>query len=203
MNTDLVDAADWALKEGIAERDHIGIWGWSYGGYATLAALAFAPEMFACGMDMFSFADLETMVRSRPEPLRTHWRSQVGDDTTEAGRALLHSRSPIHFPEKFTKPLLVTHGAKDVNVPRSESDKLVAALQRHNARVTYLLYRDEGHDYQFPATYQSLFAIVERFFHQHLGGRFEPYGEDLRTSGLDVVAGADEIAELTAALRGL
>jgi len=201
MNTDVIDAAEWAVREGITTRERIGIWGWSYGGYETLAALAFTPGVFACGMDMFGPSDLEWMVRSRPEPLRSHWQSQVGDYTTEAGRALLKSRSPLYFATNIVKPLLITHGAKDPNVPRAESDAVVAAMKEYNRQVTHLVYRNEGHDYELVENYCSLFGIAERFFHEHLGGYFEPYGKDVPSSGLDGAAGAQLIPGLANALK--
>jgi hypothetical protein len=85
-------------------------------------------------------------------------------------------------------------------VPRAESDALVAALKQHQAPVTYLLYRDEGHDYELPANYRSLFAIAERFFHEHLGGRYQPFGRDVPSAGLEVPEGAERIPGLADAL---
>jgi len=111
----------------------------------------------------------------------------------------LISRSPLYHATNITKPLLVTHGAKDTNVPRTESDSLVKEMQRCQKPVTYLVYAEEGHDYQSPATYISLFAVAERFFSEHLGGRYEPFGKDLADPGLEIVAGADLIPGLTEA----
>jgi len=201
MNDDLLDAVDWAVKQGLTERNRVGIWGWSYGGYATLAALAFTPDVFACGMALYSPTDLQTMMESRSGEIRVLWRRLVGDETTVAGRTQLHSQSPLYFTDRITKPLLISHGALDTNVPRKFSDDFVAEMKRHEKPVTYVLYPDEGHDYQRKENWISLFAVAERFFHEHLGGRYEPFGDDFRGSSAQVLAGEPLIPDLTAALK--
>ena len=202
MNNDLLDAVDWAVKQGLTERGRVGLWGWSYGGYATLSALTFTPDTFACGMAMYHPTDLQTMMETRGDgPFRNMWRRLVGDETTVEGRALLHAQSPLYFTERITKPLLITHGGQDTNVPRKYSDDFVAEMKKHGKPVTYLLYPDEGHDYQNNDNWVSLFAIAERFFHEHLGGRYEPFGNDLSSSKVQVLEGESLIPELAAALK--
>lgn len=201
MNDDLLDAVNWAVKQRLTERDRVGIWGWSYGGYATLAALAFTPDVFACGMAMYSPTDLQTMMESRSGAFGHLWRRLVGDETTIAGRSQLHSQSPLYFTDRITKPLLISHGALDTNVPRKFSDDFVAEMKKHEKPVTYVLYPDEGHDYQRKENWISLFAVAERFFHEHLGGRYEPFGDDFRASSAQVLEGEPLIPDLTAALK--
>lgn len=201
MQDDILDAVAWAVRQGITERERVGIWGWSYGGYATLAALTFTPDAFACGMAMYAPAELQTLVESRSEATRHFWRQQVGDETTAAGQALLRARSPLYSAARIRKPLLITHGAQDDNVPRQHSDDFVAAMKKHDQPVTYLLYPDEGHDYARRENWISLFAVAERFFHEHLGGRYEPLGDDLSQSSVQVLAGEQLIPDLALALK--
>ena len=201
MNNDLVDAVDWAVKQGLPERHRVGIWGWSYGGYATLAALTFTPDVFACGMAMYSPTDLQTMMESRSGPFGTFWRRLVGNDTTDAGRSQLRAQSPLYFTDRITKPLLITHGGLDTNLPRKFSDDFVAEMKKHGKPVTYILYPDEGHDYQRKENWISLFAVAERFFHEHLGGRYEPFNEDFKASSALVLEGEPLIPDLAAALK--
>jgi dipeptidyl aminopeptidase/acylaminoacyl peptidase len=201
MNDDLIDAVDWAVKQEITEKNKVGLWGWSYGGYATLAALTFTPDVFACGMAMYQPTDLQTMMETRSGPFRLFWRRLVGDETTKDGQAQLHSQSPLYFTDQITKPLLITQGALDDNVPRSNSDDFVAAMKQHQKPVTYLVYDDEGHDYRRKENWISLFAVAERFFHEHLGGRYEPFSNDFAGSSMQVVAGETLIPELSAALK--
>ena len=201
MQNDVFDAVDWAVRQGITERHRVGIWGWSYGGYATLAALTFTPDVFACGLAMYHPTDLQTLMETRTGAFRQFWRRQVGDETTATGRAMLRERSPLYFVERITRPLLITHGAKDTNVPRKYSDDFVAEMKKHNKPVTYLLYPDEGHDYSRKEDWISLFAVAERFFHEHLGGRYEPIGDDLIASNVEVLEGKDLIPDLATAIQ--
>lgn len=201
MNNDLLDAVDWAVKQGLTDRNRVGLWGWSYGGYATLAALTFTPDVFACGMAMYSPTDLQAMMETRSGAHQVFWRRLVGDETTVAGRAQLRAQSPLYFTDRITKPLLITHGALDTNVPRQNSDDFVAEMKKREQPVTYLLYPDEGHDYQRKENWISLFAVAERFFHEHLGGRYEPFGDDFRASSVQVLEGGRLIPDLAAALK--
>jgi dipeptidyl aminopeptidase/acylaminoacyl peptidase len=200
MQDDLIDAADWAVKQGITTRERIGIWGWSYGGYATLAALA-TSDRFACGLAMYAPTELDSFIAEANPGAQAYWRRLIGDNTTEAGRALLKKVSPFHYAESFAKPVLIAMGGKDAIVPQSQADRFVAELQKYKKPVTYLLYPDEPHDFRQPENWASLFAIAERFFHGHLGGRYEPIGDDLRGSSLAVRAGSELIPGLLLALN--
>jgi dipeptidyl aminopeptidase/acylaminoacyl peptidase len=199
MQDDLIDAADWAVKQGITTRDRIGIWGWSYGGYATLAALT-TSDRFACGMSLYGPSDLDLLIAEGNPSAQTVWRQLIGDNTTEEGRALLRNRSPIHHVERITKPVLIAQGGKDEIVRQGHADRFTAAMQKHNKPVTYVLYPDEPHDLRRSENWVSLFAIAERFFHEHLGGRYEPVGDDLHGS-LEVRAGRELIPGLSDAVN--
>jgi len=200
MQDDLVDAADWAVKQGITTRGRIGLWGWSYGGYATLAALA-TSDRFACGLAMYAPTELDSFIAEGEPIARTAWRKLIGDNTTEDGRALLKKVSPFYHAESFAKPVLIAQGGKDQIVHQNQADRFVAELQKYKKPVTYLLYPDEPHDFRQPETWASLFAIAETFFHAHLGGRYEPIGNDLRGSSLDVRAGSELIPGLSQAMN--
>lgn len=200
MQNDLEDAADWAVKQGITTRERIGLWGWSYGGYATLQALA-TSDRFACGLAMYAPTELDSFIAETAPFARTYFQKNIGDNTTEAGRALLRKISPFHYAASFAKPVLIAQGGKDQIVPQKQADRFVAEMQRHKKPVTYLLYPDEPHDFVRAENWASLFAIAERFFHEHLGGRYEPIGNDLRGSSLEVRAGAELIPGLLLALN--
>lgn len=202
MHTDVLDAMDWAIAQGIAVSSRIGIFGWSYGGYETLTALAFSPDRFACGIAMYPATDLVNMMETRtPLFFREFWRRQVGDESTEEGRAFLRSRSPVNHAEKIVKPLLITHGGKDQAVARRHSDKFVEAMKEHHKPVTYLFYPDEAHDYRRPESWISFFAVAERFLREHLGGRYEAMGSDLARGGFEILEGESLIPDLIEAKR--
>lgn len=203
MQDDLVDAAEWAVSQGIAARDKVAIYGGSYGGYAVLAALAFTPQKFACGVDLFGTSNLRTQVEddaARRESRRAEYYRRMGDPTTEAGRALLAERSPIFRSDAISRPLLVAQGANDPQVKKAQSDELVEALRSRGASVTYLVFPDEGHGFTRPESGIALAAVAEHFLAQCLGGRAEPFGQSLRSSSLIIPHGANFVEGLQEAL---
>lgn len=182
MNDDLIDAAKWAAAQGFADRDRVAVMGWSYGGYATVAALTFTPDAFACGVAMYPVTDLMRLVGSTPV-----WREQLGDETTKKGRELIESHSPVRFADRVKKPLLITHGTNDVVVPPVHSEDEVKALEAAGRDVLFLRFTDEGHDYEQPKNLAAFFAAAEGFLATNLGGRAEPPGEDMKVASLEYV----------------
>jgi dipeptidyl aminopeptidase/acylaminoacyl peptidase len=194
MNDDMVDAANWAVRHGIADREKIGIWGWSYGGYATLAALAYTPTQFACGVALYAPTDLEAMLRDFGEP--THAWNRTGDLSTAAGRQKLHDQSPLFAVNAIARPLLLTQGGKDTIVHPYQADRFAEAMKAAGKPLTYLFYPDEPHDYNRPENWASFWAVAERFLHEHLGGRYEPPGHDLEHTSLEIRLGRELIPGL-------
>jgi len=201
IQRDLLDVADWVLEQGIAAKDRIAMWGWSFGGLSTNAALAFAPEKFTCGISMYGLSDLEAFVKYARFGDPTGVKSRVGDVSTDEGLARLRAQSPIHAAEKVVRPLLITHGTKDRVALKSHSDRFVKALKEHGKDVTYLVYPDEPHDYRKAESWISFWAVAERFLHEHLGGRYEPYGDDLPGANFEVVEGRDLVPGLKERLK--
>jgi dipeptidyl aminopeptidase/acylaminoacyl peptidase len=197
MQYDLLDGVNWAIDQRIADSDRIAIMGGSYGGYAVLAGLAFTPDIFVCGVDMYGPSDLPTLLNSSHEIEQD--ATVIGDPRTEAGRKLLDKRSPLNYVDQIGRPLLIGQGANDPIVDRKQSDEIVQSLQQNNLTVTYVLFPDEGHSFERPEFY----AVAEAFLSQHLGGRLEPIGTDLQDSSITVPAGADKIAGLKEALRAV
>lgn len=206
MHDDLIDAVQWAIAQGIADPDKICISGGSYGGYAALVGLTMTPDVFACGVSIVGPSNLVTLLESIPPywtPQIEFFATRVGDHRTPEGREFLLERSPITYVDRIKKPLLIGQGANDPRVKQSESDQIVAAMQEAGIPVTYVLYPDEGHGFARPQNRRSFYAIQEAFFHQHLGGRLEPIGDDFAGSSLTVPEGASEIPGLQEALERL
>ena len=205
MHDDLLDAVEWAIKQGIADRSRIAIMGGSYGGYATLAGLAFTPEVFCCGVDIVGPSNLETLLATVPPYWAAFFENlarRVGDPRTEDGRALLRERSPLHSADRITKPLLIGQGANDPRVKQAESDQIIEAMRAKNLAVTYVLYPQEGHGFAVPENSLSFNAIAETFLAAHLGGRCEPFGEDFHGAGFEVRVGAAHVPGLEKTLAG-
>jgi dipeptidyl aminopeptidase/acylaminoacyl peptidase len=199
MHDDLIDAVDWAINQKIAEPDKVAIMGGSYGGYSTLVGLTFTPDKFACGVDIVGPSNLVTLLNSIPaywKPQIDMFTTRVGDHRTEEGRKFLEERSPLTYVSKIKKPLLIGQGANDPRVKQAEADQIVAAMKQNNIPVTYVLYSDEGHGFARPENRTSFNAVTEAFLAQHLGGRFEPVGEDFKGSTIKIVEGGSQVPGL-------
>ena len=203
MHDDLIDAVEWAVAQGIAQKDRIAIMGGSYGGYATLAGLTFTPEVFACGVDIVGPSNLETLLSTIPPywaPLVKIFHERMGDPSTEEGLALLRAASPLYKADKIVKPLLIAQGANDPRVKQSESDQIVSAMTAAGIPVTYVLYPDEGHGFARPENSIAFYAIAENFLAECLGGRAEPLGDALAPASAQIIEGAGHVQGLEAAL---
>ncbi len=202
MQDDLLDAEAWAVKQGIAQPGKVAILGGSYGGYATLAALAFTPDAFACGVDLAGPSNLNTLLATIPPywtPQIALFHKRMGDPSTPEGEALLKARSPVFAAANIRRPLLIGQGSNDPRVKKDEADQIVAAMTSHHIPVTYLLAADEGHGFQRPQDNLAFFGVAEQFLTGCLGGRAEPLGEVMKPSDIQVEAGADLIPGLSAA----
>jgi dipeptidyl aminopeptidase/acylaminoacyl peptidase len=181
MQNDLLDAVDWAVSEGVAEKGRVAIMGGSYGGYATLAGAAFNPDAFRCGVDIVGPSNLFTLLKSVPpywKPLRSIFNRRIGNIDDPADKQLLESASPLFSAEKIKMPLLIGQGANDPRVKQAESEQIVAAMEKHGLGVTYVVYTDEGHGFARPENRMDFNARAEAFLGQYLGGRVEPMQGD-------------------------
>ena len=203
MHDDLLDAVDWAVKGGIADPKRVAIMGGSYGGYATLAGLAFTPDTFACGVDIVGPSNLFTLLSTVPpywESFRRQLIARMGDPDTEEGRRWLTERSPLTHAAQIRKPLLIGQGANDPRVKQAESDQIVAAMQAQGIPVTYVLFPDEGHGFARPENSIAFMAVAENFLKACLGGRAEPIGDTVAASSAQVPHGAEFAPGLREAL---
>jgi dipeptidyl aminopeptidase/acylaminoacyl peptidase len=203
MQDDLLDAVDWAVKAGVTRREQVAIMGGSYGGYATLAGLAFTPQAFACGVDIVGPSNLYTLLGTIPpywETFKAQMYRRMGDPGTAAGKAWLTERSPVYAADRIVKPLLIGQGANDPRVNVRESDQIVDAMKAKQIPVTYVLFPDEGHGFARPVNNIAFNAVTENFLAQCLGGRAEPIGSTLKASTAQVKHGAEYARGLAEAL---
>jgi len=201
MNRDIDEQVIHLIENGYAEDGAVAVIGGSYGGYSTLIAMTKSPGLYACGVSLVGPTNLETFLDNiPPEWSLDAWAVRIGDPRTEEGLALLRDRSPINFVDQVRSPIMIGQGANDRRVPQSEADQMVAALQENGVGVLYALYPDEGHGLLRQPNIRSFWALVDAYFGQCLGGRYEPVGDALDGSSLQVPAGADMIPGLETAL---
>ena len=163
------------------------------------------PEKFTCGVDIVGPSNLFTLLGTIPpywESFKQQFYQRMGDPTTEEGRALLKSVSPLTHADKIVRPLLIGQGANDPRVNQAESDQIVAAMKAKNIPVTYVLFPDEGHGFARPVNSIAFNAVAENFLQPCLGGRAEPIGDATKGSSIKVLDGAGNVPGLSAALTG-
>jgi dipeptidyl aminopeptidase/acylaminoacyl peptidase len=177
IRNDIIDGVNWAVENKIADKNKIAIMGASFGGYSTLAGLAFTPDVFCCGVDAVGPSNWVTTTNTVPKywiPHMIGWYKCIGDPRTAEGIALMRANSPITRVNDIKKPLLIFQGEHDPRVNKAESDQMVAAMKKNGLDVTYVLYPDEGHGFIREPNSKSYFAIVEKFLSEKLGGWHEP-----------------------------
>jgi len=176
MQDDLTWGVKYLISQGIANPAKIGIMGGSYGGYATLAGVAFTPDVYACGVSIVGPSNLITLLNSIPpywEAGRKIFHVRMGDPTTPQGKAQLERQSPLNSANKIKAALLVVQGANDPRVNKAESDQIVIALRDRGFPVEYIVAPDEGHGFARPVNNMAMLASSEKFLAKHLGGRYQ------------------------------
>jgi dipeptidyl aminopeptidase/acylaminoacyl peptidase len=175
MHDDLIDAVDWAVEQGYADRDRVAIFGGSYGGYAALVGVTFTPDVFAAAIDYVGISSLVNFMRTLPPAARPHlannWHLYAGNPDDPEQEADMLARSPITRVDQIRTPLLVVQGANDPRVVQAESDNLVQALRARGVEVEYMVKDDEGHGFINDENVIDMYRAVERFLAEHLGGR--------------------------------
>lgn len=141
---DVADCARFLVDRGLARGDRIACCGWSYGGYLTQAALTFHPDLFVAGVSICGMSDLGTFYRNTEPWIAAAAYPKYGHPVND--RELLERLSPLLRVEALTAPLLLVHGAKDTNVPATESHQMFDALRELGRTVEYLEFDDDGHE---------------------------------------------------------
>lgn len=146
---DCIYGKKWLQQQEYIDSSAIGIYGGSYGGCMVLGALAFHPDEFKVGVNLFGVANWLRTLKSIPpywESFRKALYDEMGDPYTQDS-VRLRSISPLFNYEKINKPLLVFQGSNDVRVLKVESDEIVAGVKKNGVPVEYVLYPDEGHGF--------------------------------------------------------
>ncbi len=169
MQDDITDGVEWLKAQGIADTKRIAIYGGSYGGYATLAGLAFTPELYACGIDYVGVSNLFTFMNTIPpywKPMLEMMYEQVGHP--EEDKEMLAACSPALHADRIRVPLFVAQGANDPRVNKAESDQMVDALRARGVEVEYMVKEDEGHGFHNQENRFDFYRAMETFLAKYL-----------------------------------
>lgn len=148
MQDDVTDGVKWAIEQGIADKNRVCIYGASYGGYATLAGLAFTPDLYTCGVDYVGVSNLFSFMKTIPpywKPMLDMMYEMVGDPKKDS--LLMREASPVFHADKIKVPLFIAQGANDPRVNKAESDQMVDALKKRGVNVEYMVKDNEGHGF--------------------------------------------------------
>ncbi|HET9480318.1 MAG TPA: alpha/beta fold hydrolase [Candidatus Polarisedimenticolia bacterium] len=176
---DCVESKKMLIETGYVDAARIGIIGGSYGGYMVLAALAFQPEEFAVGVDIFGVANWVRTLESIPpwwESFRQALYQELGDPARDAER--LRRISPLFHAGRITKPLMVLQGANDPRVLKVESDEMVESARANGAVVEYIVFDDEGHGFRKKKNQLKGNKAILEFLDKYLKGGAES-GQEL------------------------
>lgn len=187
MQDDLSDGVKWAIAEGIADPTRVGIFGASYGGYATLAGLVFTPELYRLGINYVGVADLELLTAKGsgdfrlPRMIRDFIRLTRFDPASD--REQIKATNPIEFIGRIRAPLLSAYGKNDPRVPLEHGAALESRLKRFGKTHEYLVEENEGHGYRNIASRVAFFHQVEAFLMRYMGSSGESTGSGEPTRG--------------------
>lgn len=176
MQDDLTWGVKYLIAQGTVNAKRVGIAGGSYGGYATLAGVAFTPNLYSAAVAIVPPSDLIFLLKSIPpywEAGRKQMYTRMADPNTPEGRKLLEEESPVNAAANIRTPLMVVQGANDPRVHKRNSDEIVIAARDHGVPVAYLVAPDEGHGFARPINNLAMVAAMERFMAKYLDGRFQ------------------------------
>jgi dipeptidyl aminopeptidase/acylaminoacyl peptidase len=164
---DVADCVRFLVDNQLADPTRIACAGWSYGGFLTMAAMTFHPDLFAAGITICGMSDLTTFYRNTEPWLADEAFPKYGHPVND--RELLEQLSPLRRVDALTAPLLVVHGANDTNVPVSESEQIVDALRQAGRDVSYLLFSDDGHGIVKRENSAALAAAMSEWLNRAFG----------------------------------
>jgi dipeptidyl aminopeptidase/acylaminoacyl peptidase len=164
---DLEHAALYLRDQKWVDPDRLGVYGGSFGGFATLSCVSRLPDFWAAAVDIIGPSNLITFAKSVPPFWRRFMKEWVGDPEEDAD--LLRERSPIQYVDNVRAPLLVIQGANDPRVVKAESDQMVERLRTLGKSVEYIVFEDEGHGFTKTSNRLKSLRASAEWLEKHLG----------------------------------
>lgn len=166
---DCIEAKTWLASQDYIDHERIGIIGGSYGGYMVASALAFRPEAFKAGVNIFGVTNWIRTLESIPpywEAQRKALYDEIGDPVKD--RDFLMATSPLFHAKEIKKPMIVIQGANDPRVIKAESDDIVEAVKKNGVPVDYVVFPDEGHGFSKKKNSLEAYERILTFLDRHL-----------------------------------
>jgi dipeptidyl aminopeptidase/acylaminoacyl peptidase len=172
MQNDLDDGVDELARRGIIDPDRVCIFGWSYGGYATLAGVTLTPDRYRCGVAGAGVSDIVAMMEYERGRNRggsqLYWARNIGD-WRGAHEAEIDAISPAMHASNVTAPLMIIHGTEDIVVDYQQAEIMAEAMQAAG-RPFELIPIEGGRHYSNQMTVEhklQLYSNLERFLLEH------------------------------------
>ncbi len=171
MQHDLSDAVQWAIAQGVADPDRVVISGASYGGYATMAGLAFTPELYCAGINYVGVVDINELIPrgDTPSPERLQWyNTRIGDLGNAADRKRIYDTSPVNFADRIRAPVLMAYGRNDPRVRISQGHDMEAALKKAGKTYEMIIEDKEGHGFRKEELSIAFHTRIDAFLKRHV-----------------------------------
>src|SRR3989441_260512 len=162
---------DWIRTRPDLDAERVLVTGGSYGGHMTPVTATPDDEGSSCSVDVVGISNLATFLQNTSGYRQDLRRVEYGDERDSTTRAWMERSAPLTNADRVTKPLFVVQGMNDPRVPRSEAEQMVAALERRNVPVWYLMARDEGHGFQKKSNVDFQFYATVLFVKKYLVGQ--------------------------------
>ncbi|UTW54671.1 prolyl oligopeptidase family serine peptidase [Kordiimonas sp. SCSIO 12610] len=186
VQQDIIDGTEYLLARGIGDRNKLAIFGHSFGGFSTMAALSFTPEMFQVGIAGAPPPSLTKTLeyyikqqdRTRAGVLRTDVVAKLAVDINDPqDRDRLYRQSPDAHADKVVKPLYIIAGERDKRVNILDVRDYAIRVEQNGVKVSMLSDSKEGHNFRNPVAIEAYFYFLETVLSYYLGGRHEPISE--------------------------
>jgi acetyl esterase/lipase len=171
IQDDITDGAKWAMSEGVADPDRVGIYGISYGGYSALMGAAKTPDLYRAAASYAGVSDIEMTLSDweRYEETLDMVEQMIGGERGDKERLRLHS--PLRRAEEVRIPVLLGHGADDPTVHVKQSQRMAKALRAAGRNVEFLEFPDEVHGFLLEANRIRWYEALIAFFEKNLAPR--------------------------------
>lgn len=170
MQDDVTDGAMWLVKEGIADPDRMCIFGWSYGGYAALAATFTTPDLFQCAVSVNGISDLYRLVTQESNYLGLEeWGEEIGDPQNQSDKARMKATSAIENIDKIRMPVLLLANNDDTTVNYQQSKRFYDKMRKAGKYVEYVEMPEGNHSARNEPSQLTILSNLERFLARYIG----------------------------------
>lgn len=170
MQDDLTDATQWAIRQGIADPERVCIFGWSYGGYATVMSISREPDLYKCAAAGAGVYDNEIQYNQADFASQTRWGKKYMDKVIGSTKQDRLFASPAHYVHKIKTPLLLVHGEEDARVPVEHLDSLLKAYKKADKkRPEVLRLKKEAHTPRAEKNFIKMWTTILAFVEKHIG----------------------------------